>query len=480
MLGFLRVVTNLKVIRADKGTTPVSREYDFVFVSHAAADKKKLPVLRELVDALIAADIKVWLDKPDKLGFSDDQIEANFINLESGARWEDQIKRGLRDSLCVLGCVSEQFVQRYNDTQYRNGSVIANEITEGWNHDKLVVCRLDECAYNKMDGKLSEQEITDVRAHGDGVARVVKAVDKKIRQVRERIARHTEKQDLFKGSQKLCLVNRTLQQQSAKSALKQVTRKGGVHALMLKAPENEGMDLFRDRLKTHVSPHFADNKAWYECDVDWDPARMSSADKFGELYESLLAEGLGNPAEDPELLLRNFKRPIAVYSSLNWRVASQTRQSMARILDWLRYWKNLEDGLRGIKVVPVLIVRFPKMTPDWETLPKRTQACSGERSKRIAGQVKRVDKMFSKVVAASAKGPGEFVSVEAMKPLHPIKKEDAIAWRTALKLESSSEAYKTVTKTIDKIFQSTGKNVQRVAMDDFTDEMDALVRQGLV
>ena len=55
----------------------------FVFVSHATKDK---PLLRPMVQSLLDAGLKVWLDVPAKLGYGADEVERRFYRLRAGGR----------------------------------------------------------------------------------------------------------------------------------------------------------------------------------------------------------------------------------------------------------------------------------------------------------------------------------------------------------------------------------------------------------
>src|SRR5689334_11797573 len=77
----------------------------FVFLSHASADKQKI---KHVVDALIGADLKVWLDNPAAMGYSASQINAHFYHLQAGGRYRDRIDAALRAADVVLVCWSEK------------------------------------------------------------------------------------------------------------------------------------------------------------------------------------------------------------------------------------------------------------------------------------------------------------------------------------------------------------------------------------
>ena len=66
----------------------------FVFVSHASPDKKRL---RPVVDAVLEAGLKVWIDNPAAAGYSDVEIER-LHRVRAGNRWEDEIDSAKKEA----------------------------------------------------------------------------------------------------------------------------------------------------------------------------------------------------------------------------------------------------------------------------------------------------------------------------------------------------------------------------------------------
>jgi hypothetical protein len=78
----------------------------FVFVSHARQDK---PKIRHIVDALIAAGIKVWVDDAAAMGYDTADIKRHFVRLHANRRWLDEIDEAVRNAGAVLVCFSNRF-----------------------------------------------------------------------------------------------------------------------------------------------------------------------------------------------------------------------------------------------------------------------------------------------------------------------------------------------------------------------------------
>ncbi len=72
----------------------------FVFVSHANADKG---AIRHIVDALITANRKVWLDNPAAMGYASDEIDAYFHRIHAGRPWREEINEALLQHKGLLG-----------------------------------------------------------------------------------------------------------------------------------------------------------------------------------------------------------------------------------------------------------------------------------------------------------------------------------------------------------------------------------------
>jgi formylglycine-generating enzyme required for sulfatase activity len=124
----------------------------FVFVSHANQDK---PKIRHVVDALIAAGIKVWVDNPEAMGYGTEKIKRDFIRLHADRCWLDEIEEALRDAGVVLVCFSNRF------SELRD--VWHDEAAVGRALGKLVACRIDEVDPQTLRNQYSNRQIPDLR-----------------------------------------------------------------------------------------------------------------------------------------------------------------------------------------------------------------------------------------------------------------------------------------------------------------------------
>src|SRR6516225_2351451 len=134
----------------------------FIFISHANSDK---PKIKHILDALIAHEVKVWIDDPaaPALGYNAQQIKAHFYRIRAGGRWQDEIEDALRAADVVLVCLSEHFKEadRY---------IFHEEATIARYERKLICCQIDEVDLKTLPGNFDAQQIVDVRAQLPGPA----------------------------------------------------------------------------------------------------------------------------------------------------------------------------------------------------------------------------------------------------------------------------------------------------------------------
>jgi hypothetical protein len=124
----------------------------FVFVSHSSQDK---PLIRHIVDALIADGLKVWLDDPTTMGYHSADRGLHFIRLHADRTWHDEIDEAIRKAGVVLVCFSKRFNEKRDVWQ--------DEAAGGRILGKLVGCRIDDVDPQMLRNQFSSQQITDVR-----------------------------------------------------------------------------------------------------------------------------------------------------------------------------------------------------------------------------------------------------------------------------------------------------------------------------
>ena len=81
----------------------------YVFISHAGPDKSRI---RGITDHLISKGLRLWLDRPDGLGYSAQAISDHFLRIIPGRRWEDDLDEALDLAPCVLFLASRLFLEK--------------------------------------------------------------------------------------------------------------------------------------------------------------------------------------------------------------------------------------------------------------------------------------------------------------------------------------------------------------------------------
>jgi len=142
----------------------------FVFISHSSKDK---PLLRPLLDALVEAGIKIWIDKPHKLGYSHAEIEKHFEDeesvrrLEAGVEWQRGINAALPKANVVLGVWSANVVKRFVTRKPGARCVLCNELNTARDIGTLVSCRVDDSNPQTYPEDFDREEIPDIRNAGE-------------------------------------------------------------------------------------------------------------------------------------------------------------------------------------------------------------------------------------------------------------------------------------------------------------------------
>lgn len=108
--------------------------HDFVFISHSNADKPRIKVI---VDRLIASGLKVWLDRPEEMGYSAAEVEQHFNFIPKGAPdYRVAISQGTSWAGCLLLLASAEVVARERTVWHR-------EIDRGLELETLIPVRLE-------------------------------------------------------------------------------------------------------------------------------------------------------------------------------------------------------------------------------------------------------------------------------------------------------------------------------------------------
>lgn len=432
--------------------------HQFVFVSHANKDKA---LIRAVVQALIAADLKIWLDNPSALGFSAQDIEAHFIDLRGGAQWDDQIDNALDAATCVLLCVSKNFVDRFADDSGPKGSIVRNEVTVGLRGRRAVVCRIDDVPYERIPKQLGFEQVVDLHATPGKLGGLVADVRRKIEQVvRARAGNLRAPRDPFQPY----LIDRNRQEALAGKAIETASQ-DKVCAMFVQGPQNECLDQFCERLRKHTSARYnASEGAWIEHVVEWP---LEHPRRFAEAYELGLAAALGQRRENiGAALANNHRAPVAVISRL--AMTDWVRGQRERLLEWLRYWRGVSGGVRDTRIVPVLAVRLPEARPGWKVVPPARE--DGVSAKGIWNDVA--------FAAQRAEKDRKLVKLLRLDVLQPVTEDHALNWLRDTIPGTGGEEWRRFEQEIGRTFRNGDKKIRQVALRDFANRMLPLFDEG--
>ncbi len=414
----------------------------FVFVSHANTDKKRV---RHIVDALISANIKVWMDNPLAAGYSADEVRAHFHRIKAGTSWKDEIEDALRDARLVIVCFSEAFKEPRREV-FREEAIIARQ------GKKLVGCRVDDVDPTTLPYDFGKAEIKDLRQDlpDPGGARTLLGQVKRLPRIVEdldaalqlfvedlRARLHARNDDLARNRQHQArdpflpfLVDRTDQEESVEHAIEEIAKTGGVRPFFVAGPENECLLEFRDRLERHAIPRRLKGPSWQALTVEW-PDKQPLA-KFGSLYQRRLADALGlsSAASQREIAakLADLQIPAAPLSFLSPTGFKQ--DTAKRIEAWLEFWRELEAEKLGFAAVPMVWMKFPKAEPGWENCPPGRAVSALFSNDQIWAIIESLGREHQKPgwFGGMFGGGHQGCGLEIPPMLHPISDDHVSAW----------------------------------------------------
>ena len=423
----------------------------YVFVSHASGDK---PRLKFLVDALIDAGLKVWLDNPRAMGYSAPEIAAHFVDLRGGGRWREQIDDALVEAMCVVVAWTEASADPRR-------KVIRNEVAVARAHKKLVACRID-ADFNPgiLDDGYGDEQIVDVSA---GKSEDCQPLIADIRRVMARISRSGLTERRLRDPFAPYLIDRQSQETGASRLIRSVET-GGVAALFVKGPRNECLDQFRERLQRVTAPScLASEACWSEYIVDW--PRTDNRDAFLEAYEDTLARTLRvRPADLGKQLSRGrVVAPISIVRLRDWRDGQKHR-----VLDWLAFWQKVQSAHRDARLVPSLMVDLPATPPNWTRMPPVRE--DGISARRVARDVAWAAKRAAR---SDIHAP-----LTILPTLHPVTETDARNWKRRLVDTTTGEDWQTLDQEITSAFQQGGRRRKRISLEDFASRLSPFFKAG--
>lgn len=118
-----------------------------VFLSHAQRDKFRPDQrLRSLARFFLAADIPMWIDKPDELGLDTKTMSDRFISIDG--QWTTDIRYALRDCHAGVGVWSRHSAARLADDP---SGILFQELSHLSLSDRLFLINLDAGGLAKLN-----------------------------------------------------------------------------------------------------------------------------------------------------------------------------------------------------------------------------------------------------------------------------------------------------------------------------------------
>jgi hypothetical protein len=456
----------------------------FVFLSHANPDK---PKVRHIVEALIAAGLKVWLDNPAAMGFSAKDIKDHFHHLEAGGQWRDKIDAGLRTAGVVLVCWSEK--AKEDRKVWHAEASVARAL------QKLVACRIDDIDPQSLPDDHGAEQIPDLRADepasdgGNGwfgpkrvpraedklateLALLVEAVKAKMAAASaQRFERRVERR-IQRDAFAPYLIDRADQESALGSAIDVVRKSGGVRAFLIAGPENECPDEFMVRLEKYTSPKRLNDRAWYQVRVEW-PGNHAPA-QFGQEYRARLAPQLSLPsdasAEEIANALSQRDRPVAVVSLL--RAEEWQTKEPERIKTWLQWWEALGNGPIRCSVIPIMCVKMPKAKPGWKFCPSGCGPGGTVSNTQIWREAQRLQKNGAGSSWFSLFGRRKSMAPIGAPPvLHPVRMGDVDRWMSDHLGDLISDDRDKAKSIVEQLFGQRSAARHGVPLEDFAKAM---------
>ena len=431
---------------------------NFVFLSHANDDK---PRLLDLVRALIDAGIKIWLDKPSKLGFSLEDIDKYFYHIRAGGRWEDEMDEAKRKSSCILVCWSKR-AEGQNALMLHQ--VLFEEAAFGRTEEKLVSCSIDDVDVTRIPRDFSLQQILDAR-NATELGLIIAAVKRVMNQSARRWADQRQIANKRRSPMIPYLADRSRQEGAVEDGLNASIRVGGVRPFFVAGPENECVDEFLKRLEEHTSRRCLDGSAsWEAVEARWPDDEP--AENFADVFMRRVGNGFDRrfrlTAHEFAALFSERGRPVAVISRL--RTQDWDADEAKRVRAWLELWREIasEHGFRT--VVPILAVKMPPAKPGWTGVPGGGWLdMAGRRNRLIWEELGRLAREYAAL------------GIVPLEILAPVPKQDVNSWcSNYFSLEDVDRA--AALDAVRKLFGIRNFNLHGVPHADFATAMLPLFR----
>lgn len=397
----------------------------FVFISHASPNK---PRLEPLIEALFEAGLKPFVDKPELLGFAQDR-SRDFIRLEAGGRWADQINEKLEQADCVLVCWSQLATDE---------SVLAGKARRTWlgeadyglKRKKLVCCTIDDVKPQDLPDEFRGEHMHFVSPDLPP-ERLRAELSSLMKDIKSAMARHNAEgfeARKTRPTRKLAppyFADRVEQETDLDEAMRELADVGGVRPILIASPDNELPLAFRERIDILSLKVLAHLGGWYTIEnVHW--PRGCPPQEFARHYRRALwphMEKTGRASDEAiATCLEEKGKPVVAYHTLvaeNWGI-----DEIARVEAWLSYWSGIAALSSRLRVMPWLQVVMPDARPGWDKSPQKCPP-GGPRGGKVANRT-----IWESIRTLQAKLERDNAAIGLMVPpiLPPIDWGDAVQW----------------------------------------------------
>lgn len=441
----------------------------FVFISHANADKGRI---RPIVDRVIAEGHKVFLDKPEKCGYSAEYIASHFYMIEYNGPWKDQIRKALKESSAVLviwsnNATDQPFIQ---DNWIR---VWFQEIEHAISEEKALHCKIDNFDVGKLPRHWRGLQFCELDLSQRDLLFKTR-LDTLVREINEAIQRLSDPKATSRAARAAValplLADRTMQKSQFMECLRSAAENGGAYPFIVTSPANELPDQFMDRLKMECAPPSGEGDLFLLKKLNWaNLQKTSNSSKFESDYRTLLmgnfeiasrteastAQTTDDQRLAKELAVRGLLTFVHRIHAQIWR-----RDEPERIRWLFDYWKRLATLEQKLQCVPVVLVSF-KDSPPPHGGGRFPPGTSG-------GRVAHRD--IVKALEKLVKDYGDnFIRVA--EPLGPIDRIEADSWRDDNKDKLGAEGYGRAQSVIESLYRRGRAKKHGLAHRDFLEKL---------
>ena len=411
----------------------------FVFVSHASVDK---PYIRFIVDALLAADLLPWVDKPSKLGYSGEELDR-ILRLHAGQSWHAQLVDAAEQAGCMLVCWSKRALEA---RALGAGADWSREIFTGERNGTLVPCVIEHFDFREISSTFSLQQSHDLTPELDAQTRE-QHLRLLIHDIRKKLGETTGQGFEFDPEQLkrrrrsprflTYLVGRDQQQSVFSDVLQACEEQPDVRPLLFAGPENEAPQGFLERLQV-VSAE-PPRPGWHDYAVAW--PSYAVPDEFERSYRRALSDQLRTPADDAAIArkLGQQQRPVAILHRIG--AGQWDRFGGDRLKAWLDYWTGIARLRPGVTVLPIVQLVLPEARPGWRRSAAELSAgaleCPPDPLFDFKREVRNRD-MLKAILRLAEPDPGGRLPITFLRLLPPALPHESEDWLFRLRGRSDA------------------------------------------